>query len=59
MHIHLFLIFLPISFINISLNMWVLIEVLCGSTYSMVDLPISCMEIDKRLAKKMKTKHFS
>lgn len=43
--------FLAIAFVNSSLNLWNHMLVLCGPTYLVVNLSISCMEMDKRCAK--------
>jgi len=45
---------LPISFVNFLSNLWNHMLVLCGPTYSMVDLLISCMEMNTRCAKRWK-----
>jgi hypothetical protein len=42
---------LPISFVNLLLNPWDHMLALCGPTYSMVDLLISCIEMNTKCAK--------
>lgn len=44
LHIHL----LSISFLNQSLNMWDQMLILCGHTYLIVNLSISCIKEDKK-----------